>query len=293
MIFLIWSLVFIRLFNYILHHHFINLILQLINVLYCFLSLLFIAQTLLEVSPSSSFLSFLQQQQYYSYLINQPSSSLLVFSLSHLSSQSLIQQDSSFAQFAISYFLQHPSPLLIPILQAWPQFLPEVSKKQPWLLFQYALATGEPLKQIHNREDLAQFIWSLRSRQEQLEVLSYLYLQLVSEMKENCLVSTQIISVDWVMKLRECIEAEVALAHLLNQSIDIDMKTLWEIAVQHIHTRKDDLQIIDNLILILNCYDQLGENKLNMIDSLLYQVLMVDQSLVNCTEIDWNQSALQ
>ena len=94
------------------------------------------------------------------------------------------------------------------------------------------------------------------------------------------------------MKLRECIEAEVALAHLLNQSIDIDMKTLWEIAVQHIHTRKDDLQIIDNLILILNCYNQLGETNLNMLDLLLYPVLVVDQSLVNCTEIDWNQSAL-
>lgn len=94
------------------------------------------------------------------------------------------------------------------------------------------------------------------------------------------------------MNLRECIEAEVALAHSFNQSINININTLWEIAIQHIHSRNDDLQILDNLILILNCYNQLGETKLNMLDLLLYQVLVVDQSLVNCTEINWDQSTL-
>ena len=125
-----------------------------------------------------------------------------------------------------------------------------------------------------------------------MEVLSYLYLQLVGETKENCLFPSHLISLDWIINLRECIEAEVALAHSFNQSINIDINTLWEIAIQHIHSRNDDLQILDNLILILNCYNQLGENKLNMLDLLLYQVLVVDQSLVNCTEINWDQSAL-
>lgn len=138
---------------------------------------------------------------------------------------------------------------------------------------------------------MIQWILRIPNREERLQILSVLYLELLSG--EKTLLSFKEGSGEDVNQLMMYTESELLMIKRSGQDAGVDLHSLWIACLNQIDEFEESAkELLEAMITLIDCGEQLQLDIKQICIALIHHVLCVDEHWMESSNIDESNSAL-